>query len=576
MDETFARISVNLSNNNLQLKLNINGNPIWHENRIFYPNINTDGLILYWFLNILKQVLFSMPINKIDFEASQDTYQKLSNIILQCAKILDCTNDTISKYFQLNRKALNNTNILFFNVGDDYRYKNLYESFPKFDGSSLLYMNMDLGYNSFTRTWHSTDIPVPLPDLVDLIFEESIRKISSINHYFLEIYLNKTYVYLPALFRYLGVEYIIIDNDNWDIYQDGYLQKSFWTCPSFNRFSTERYFHEYWDNKYGLQNIHYIISPQTYKDSGDFFDIDENYSLLILSNSRINDIRSDIIPVIYLLDHMNPNNIYKDIQTWYCALRHMILEVFDLDDFESLYFNSKLLRIFYIIMQFLKYETIESINTTRNIQIYGDKGWQTLFPHYYQNKHLDYNEMQGLFSSKRYLYLLFNLGISYFDISFQVYDALNNNVPFINYSPVVKTSLFEGFRQIEYNNSSELNHLIENIRNKIRNKDLKDSIHFLKNILISNTDSLISHVVFNTEFSHKTELYLQQYNDHKCLLDNVIQEYIDQNEPILRETFNVLLLGHPVQYDISNSKYINRRYIQRHPDLSRQVQDALK
>jgi len=574
METKFAKIVVNKYDDIFSLKLNINNNLSWHEKRVNYDKIIIDSLLYWWMLKAIKPIFFEMPLEKIDCVCSKDVYEKLGGNIDNCNAIIKRTNDAMNRYSHLKNVAKGNSNIIPFNIdGGSYRYKELFEKCCNGGTSGTLYLNMDSGFNEKTRTWEDRDVPLPLSELIDIVVNEGIKKIVSINHYVLERYLYKTGVHLVPLFRYIGIEYVIIDQDLWDDFPHGYLMKSFFTCNSFDRFSCTPAMNEYWDNKYGLKNIHYICVPQDYDENGDIIELKENYGVLVLSNSRFDLVKPRIKSILYLLDHMEDDNVFTQVQLWYWSLRHMVLEILSIDEFERLRYNCFLHRFFYAVTQLLKYEVIESINETRRVEIYGDIGWKSIFPEYYQ-KYLNINEIDELFSERRHLYLLLNYAISYLDASGPIFDAISGNVPFINCPALVKTSAFEGFRHIEYTNKEELNYLIKNIRSAVDNEELKESMRIFMKVLKSNVNELEEKIVNNRNAEADRGMFGKECKEHKVLLDQMAEEYIDRNEPFLRETFRVLLLGEPVQYDASKSRYFNRKYVQRIFESIREDQEA--
>jgi hypothetical protein len=524
--------------------------------------MNVSDLVGWWMLNAVKSLFFEMPLEKIVFECSEDVYGQFKRSIDNCEIITRLTNDAIIKYSHLGRVAADNGSILFVNIDDSNRYRCLYDEFRNVDAGDILYLSMNSGFNANECSWEDTDVPIPLDDLINFVISKKIRKIVSINHYFLDKYIIKTGVYLLPLFRYLGVEYVIIDQDPWDTKPLGYLIKLFYNCNSFDRFSSAPFLNRHWDNKYELENVRYIAVPQDYGEEGAIQDIQDDYAILVLSNSRLANVKALIGYIIYSLDHMSEDSVFTEVQCWYMALRFMILEIMKLDDFEKLYCNSVLHRLFYAIMQFLKYEIIEDLETLRDIEIYGDVGWQTIFPGYYKTR-LNHQQMDELFMERNHLYLLLNHVLSYLEASGPVFDAIKRKVPFINMQSLVKTRSFEGFRHIEYGNKNELNYLTDNIRTVVGNNELKDSIRIFRNILISNESEIVEKVVSGRSVATDKGIFDRECREHQLLLDRMIEEYIDRNEAFLRESFDVLVLGRSIQYDHSKSRYFNRTYVQR-------------
>ena len=562
MEGTVAKVAVNKYNDALCLKLNINNKIYWHETRVNYDKISIDDLLFWWMLKSLKPLFFEMPMEKIDFTCSKDVYEQFGKIINNYSAIIHRTNDAIKSYSHLRGVAESNKNILFFNVDDNYRHKSQYERFRSLGTKDVLYVNMASGFNPKTRRWEDRDVPIPLSELVDIVVKKSIKKTVSINHYVLDRYLCKTDVYLIPLFGNLGVEYVIFDNDPWDGHPHGYLMKSFYNCNTFDRFTSAYVLSDYWDSTYELKNVHYITVPQNYKIEEEITEIKEDYAILVLSNPRLENVKPMIVPILYLLDHIPEGSVFTEVHLWYMSLRHIILRIMKLDEFERLYYNSRLHIFFYTIMQFLKYEIIDSIDTVRRIELYGDRGWERIFPEYYK-KLLNKKGMDELFSKNGHLYLLLNHSFSYLNAGGPIYDAMSRNVPFINMPPLVKTRSFEGFRHIEYRNKEELNYLIENTKAVVHNEELKESIRILMKVLRSSGDEVKEKIVHDRNVMTMGGIYGKESKAHKVLMDQMVEEYIDRNERFLRQSFDVLILGKPVQYDISKSRYFNRKYVQR-------------
>ncbi|TSA54891.1 MAG: hypothetical protein D4R45_03330 [Planctomycetaceae bacterium] len=573
MKGSLAKIVVNEHNGALCLELTINDKISWRETKLNYVETGRDELIFYWIMNTVKPLFFEMPLDEIATECSQDSYEHFGSILETCSSIIKTTNDTISTYSHLRNVAKDYENILFFNVDENARYKGLYERFCRENKKNILYLNMSSGFNPNTRTWENEDVPMPLSDLINFIAKEEIKKTVSINLYFLLSYLNNTHVYLIPLFLYLGVEFIIFDQDAYEWVPSGYLTKSFYNCNYFDSFTFFPAFHEYWDNKYQLTNVHYVAFPQNYGNEKETRTINKDYAILILTNSRLGNVKPWINRIIYLLDQIPPGSVFTEVQQWYMALRHMILKIMKFDEFEQIHFNSSLHQFFYIVMQFLKYEIIDSIDTTRKIEIYGDVGWQKVFPEYYE-KRLNGKEIDDLFLKNSHLYLLLNYGFSYLETSGPVYDAIKKNVPFINIPPMVKTSSFEGFKHIEYRNKEELNYLIRNIRTVFDYEELNESIRTYRKVLNDSVRELEEKLVFDRNIVTQGSAFDAERKEHQLLIDQVTEEYINQNAELLKETFRVLSLNEPIQYDVSKSRYFNKKYVQRILKLIRDEQDS--
>ena len=216
------------------------------------------------------------------------------------------------------------------------------------------------------------------------------------------------------------------------------------------------------------------------------------------------------------------------------------------------------MRFVYGVSQFVKYEVLHSIESERDIELFGDTGWQHIFPDYYKG-YLDRERINDLFSRNEHLYLLMNWQTTWFETSGAITEAIAYQVPFINHPSFEITSGLRGLKNIEYRNSKELNDRINNIHRFI-NDDVTDSIRYLNGVANECMTSLADNLVDNLEYV-ETRLD-EQMARHDLLIKAKVEAYIDQNEDFLRYTFNSLFIT-PIQYDIRQSKYFTRPYVQR-------------
>ncbi|MFH1148461.1 MAG: hypothetical protein V1736_12250 [Pseudomonadota bacterium] len=565
MNQTnIATIRADINKDAFCLEVDINDRVNRYHTKMDFDHIDIEpDFFLTWMLNCLKPLFFNMPVDDIGTVSSKAAYERFGEILEIVAAVARSTNEVLRKHNNLGGIAKENKRILYFNVDEDARLRSFFEQAVKTNSKDvLLYRNMTSGFNSVTRTWEPNDIPLSVEDFINLIRSEGVKKIISVNHYLVDQYLRKLNLYIMSLFHLLGVEYIILDSDPWDLSPRGYLMKGLYNCNSFVRFSSAPILSEYWDIKYELDNVSYIGMVEDYANENRAIQIDDDYDILILTNARLENIRNSIGSVIFLLDHMNDEYSFSEFHLWYMSLRHMILSTMALDEPERLYYNSRLFALWYNIAQVLKYEVIESINTKRDIQLYGDAKWRIIFPEYYR-KYLNSKEIDNIFAQNRHIYLLLNGSLSYLDASGTVYDAIKRNVPFVNMPTLGKTKSYSGFRHIEYSNKAELNFLIDNIKTVWTNEELRDSINACRSTLTDNMN-FVHNKILSVGNSNAGEIFEQERKAHNVLLVQMVEDYISKNEPFLRETFQVLISGQTAaSYDFSRSKYLNRRYMQR-------------
>ncbi|MFA5906371.1 MAG: hypothetical protein WC836_20760, partial [Desulfobacula sp.] len=476
-DETI-RIKIEIQNNSLCLICFFNGEIRIHEKKMTGFNPSAEQIMMYyfgWVLNIIKPLFFRMPVADIKVEYTQECKDKINNIIVFVYNLLKNSNDTFRRFSDRKDMAASHGNVLFFNVGENINFRKIYQNCMNKDPSRLRYLDFDPGFNPVERKWEKTPPPMTVDEFVRYIKENRIKKIVSINHYLLEKYQDQG-IYMPAVFKYLELEYIIIDLDNYDLTPHGYPFKSYYNVEESDRFSYAE-FHVFWDRYYGLSNVSRIAFTHEDKKPFAFQELDDDYHIVIMSNSRINDVVSMLSPISFILGQFKEGCFFEELALWYYSMRYMILTSMDFSEYERLNFNALLLRFAYNASQFVKYSVIDSIKTDRKIELYGDAGWQTLFPEHYLT-YLDRKGIDKIFSEGRSLNLLMNWQLTWFETSAVIFEALNYRVPFLNHPALVKTEKLKAMSHVEYSSPLDLNLKLKDIRTHL-NSDLVQSIDYL-------------------------------------------------------------------------------------------------
>lgn len=527
-----AEITISEYSNTLYVKLNLNGKLTWHSLKLFDIKKMSD-FIIHWLMRTVRPVLFKLPIKDIKIICDKNTYDKFKPSINACSSMLMQTNDAIIKYKDLKGIAKDKKRILFFNVSEEIRYKSFYERLKRQD-PSILYMNMDLGFNRIKREWEQTSLPLSLNELVEIIKTEDIGRLVSVNYYLLGRFEEKLGINLMAVLDYLGIEYISLINDPPDLHISGYLIRATHNKNDYKQFSNFYMLNKEWDDRYGLKNIDYVAIPQDYKSQIKMQSPDEDYSIVILSNSRWSSIKHSKLLIEHLLNHFPAETMFRDFQLWYMAMRYMVLNIMHFDEFERMKYSSLLHNFFYITANYLKYKIISWLETDREIKVYGDLGWKEICPEYYV-KSLDNKEIDRMFIEENNLYLLLNFSFSYLDASAPVYDMIRRSVPFINVPPLVKTQAFEGMQAIEYTNKDELNSLIENAPAIFKNNGLQSTVNFYTELLSLSVDGMAAGILNGNNGQSKPFLY--ELEKHQYELNSMIEAYIHSNERFLQESF---------------------------------------
>lgn len=560
-EDSKAVIVLRLNGRNLSLKRNIDNKIEWFEEELVFDQENQEHseYTIYWILNKLKPVFYSMPIEKIVIDCTPDVLEKFKNTLTLIDHFVTHTNNFLKQIKHLKNSAVKNDRILFYNVGDDERSRMLYEYIQDQSAHPVEYKTFDPGFDPVKRQWEKVGVPESFDSLLSFIKEKKISKIVSINHYLLENYLSNTGVNLVALFKFLGVEYIIYDIDEYSQGMCGYMKKCFYNCDSFSRIS-HTVWHETFDKRLDMNNIHYSVIPQKFSDNNAVRQLNEDYHVVILSHCRLESVKSMIRPILFFLDYFNDKNILSDLQTWYCSIFYMIQNIMKLDDFQVHHYNRILTGFYYHVTNFLKYEIIDRLETQRKILVYGDEGWNQIFPQYYQ-KYITPEEKAELIESGGFLFLLMNWSALYTSTNGPVYDAVAYGMPFINYPPFVKTDELEGLKHLEYCDFDDLNSKVNNVNPYFENKELIKSLSYYKSLLNQEQTYVAKSIATGTKMKVFDGEYGEQRQKLKALFEEKVIEFIDANEAMLRASFDILIAGKEINYDHTKSRYFNKSYM---------------
>ncbi len=565
MDKKQVTISIDVHNNNMVVKCSVNAKAYWKEEKIINDQISIDmtEMISMWVLNAVKPVFFQMPFDKVDIVFPHEIKEKYVHVVTNLNSFLQLTNSKIQKYANLKNSAKSHDNVLFFSVGHEERAMNLYNKMKECEPDKIRYKNFDPGFNGVKRVWEDSDVPMSVDEFVEYIQTEKIRKIVSINMYILEKYLTKTGVYMIALFEMLGVEYIIMDMDEYDMTPSGYLKKNFLNHTSFFRSSHIAWGQRYWDKRYGMDNVHYSSMPQRFDESQTPQLLNDDYGIMVLTHCRLNTVQPRLNPIIFLLDRISPDDFFVEVQSWFASMHYMILHIMHLTELERLYYNGSMVNFFYQVTNFLKYEVIHQIQSQREIKIFGDVGWKTIFPEYYQEQYLAVEEKHKLIQERNHLFLLLNWSHFTTTPCGPFYDVVNSNIPFLNYSSLVKAKGLSGFNHFEYNSFEALNHKIDCVNDIYQNKELLDTIKYYKRVINDEQTAIADKILYDSDIDSYQGEYGQLCKEENQIEKEICLNYINHNEIMLREIFDVLFMGKQIQYDLESSKYFNRPYVQR-------------
>ncbi|MDM8535842.1 hypothetical protein QUF70_03730, partial [Desulfobacterales bacterium HSG17] len=356
----------------------------------------------------------------------------------------------------------------------------------------------------------------------------------------------------------LGIEYVCIDHDA----RDADLSKKFFNNNNFKRYSLAFVESQFWDKYYGITNISYPTIPHlgVNKDAK-FVELEEDYKIVVLSFSRLNQVLPQLGQILYVLEQFDENYLFSQFQTWHYAMIYFMREILNCSEFELLS-NYRTINIFgHNITQFLKFEMIEGLKTDHDIEIYGDEYWKFIFPDYYKGWLDNKEQIDELFSHNNCLYLLLNWAPSIFTSNPHLYNAIKRKNPFVCYAPLAKTDEFKGFEHIEYDNITKLNHIVENIRDIFKNPVLLQAIKNQQSVLETSSKFFENSILSNKDSQYQFEFERMCSKTIKKI-DQKVYRFMDKNEVLLRGAYD-FLFKESVSIDISKSKFFKREYVQK-------------
>ncbi len=568
MAEMSVVINMTVDQESLLLDFFGNGKPL-AKNSIALKEINLGGwqYLSSWLFYAAKELFSQMPVvvPAINVNCTPEIWASIGAPVSIFMNFLKNTNSFISENAHLKDKATPYTKVLFYGLVGDDRFFSFFKNCNEMDPEHVLYRDMDAGWDNDARKFDDTKCSfMPMQELIKFIIGENIRKIVTVNRYYIEMLLRNEGLNVVPVLAFMGVELVTIDVDSCIDPFNGYLHKAAFSYGMFHQFSMTPTLEKYNDVKYNLKHIYYVASPQNYGNLESSFNIEDDYSLVVMSNSRLVHVVPDIYPILYLFDFLDEDRMLQELQLWWLAQRWLILHGLNFNEVEQRMFDSRLLNFFYSeCLSFLKYLIIDGIQTDRKVLLYGDEHWRVLFPEYYQ-KFLGMDEKDELFSNKHYLHILMNISLTYPEAHPGLSDSLMRAIPFVACSTLVKTPPYSGFRHIEYNNIAELNSLIEDIRSSLSNAEFNKSVRNYKELTKTNLTEVADNIVFNKVLPADGGVYLRECEENTRMLNLMIQEYIKNRGTFLRDSFDSLFLKNKqVTVDPSKSKYFGKKFVQK-------------
>jgi len=566
MSGSIVDITFSGSPDHIEIVLGICGRH--HKKCIETYNISPSltSFLSYWALEAMIPVFEAMPVDCITIqghclESNRDLEKNLWEIREFVERIVQRTNYVFLSNREEKSKAAANNNILFYLFEESERVKNIYDHYRNRYPNRAFIHTYPSGWNFEKRIWEETGYQFSVGDLVTLVHEKSIKKFVLINYYFFEDMLKKEDVFIPAFLKYMGVECVSIDIDSAELAPNALMLRKLYS-NYFSRLSTTPLLNTYWDKLHENKSINYVPMVQHYQMKESWGALEEPYSVVILTNSRLRGVKNFLPLILFLLDNVNDEAVFTEIELWYLSLRDLILNSRAIGEGKKMSYCMIVFQILYNASQFLKYEVIDWIETDRRVLLFGDEGWEVLFPHYYQG-HIGTEEIRRMYGENNHLYLLINNCFNYLDAGGPVHDAISNNLPFINRSPLVRTRLFEGMKCIEYSNKAQLNSLIDEAGTIYNLKELHETLQKYLKVMATAEDSIVENIFLDKPFPVSGGNYFRESRAHLRTLAEMKRKFMIEKKELLTEFFKIISGTGRFTYPTFRSRYSHSGYLKR-------------
>ncbi len=467
--------------NNLKLVIELNpteqdevlcnllqANQILTQHKLNIKEVPDDDLITAWFLHATKDILFNyLPFNNFDYSIQKEVFalgSSLKSILTKVLNVIKKTNDFIIQYAALRSAFKSNHKIFIYNVDQNPFIQDLYKSMQERTKNTIEYNEMKTGWDKEKREFFEASY-YPPEILLQKLLEAKIKRIISINTYYLDNILSTYEINFLAVCCHLNIEWITINNDTHELNPKGYLNQSIHHYDPFTYFCTMPNISRIWNEILNLKNITYVPVFRKKLQRKSLHTLNPDYQLFIYSHSRLEYLYHDMSNILAFYQCLDPNNIFQDFQQFYYAIRHLLLNDSQYSLVKKVNIDYCLSIIHFSFVTLVKFIIIEHLqkNSRRKIVLFGDEQWEQLFPSLYQHKYLNDAEVGQMLNEKKYLQIIFNQNYSYYENNPAHLKAMLSGNPFLCFPPVVNLPQTSAFSALEYNNLPTLLTKTENI-----------------------------------------------------------------------------------------------------------------
>ncbi|MBF0492349.1 MAG: hypothetical protein HQM15_06165 [Deltaproteobacteria bacterium] len=445
---------------------------------------------------------------------------------------------------------------LFINNGDPSQLSRLFEKCQeKFGGRAFFHDMKYLGNQEFDC--------FNIQQLLDFIRKNGVKHLYFRTSIFISHHLKLEKIYLPAVLKWAGINYTVLDCDTHnENLGGGYYTKLFLGIEDSKRFSCLPHLDKPWDDYFKIPVRYHSLNHLEPMQS-EMHSLNPDFKAILTSHSRIREVIQHLKPALLLLEYSNSNNLLYDFQFLFHALYYLLHFEFNGGTIQKLELSYNLSKAYYNIVNLMKYELLENINFDGKIELFGDEGWAELFPQYYQNKYIKPLERKELIKTGDYLYLIPAFNYSYYENNPVFGEVLNMNYPYLSFPSIVQDEQTSGFKHLEFSTFEEMNQKIKGIHTILQDhqEEISTSRKQLKNfnaICTQETEEAIFSEALPNYLTYEDATQKSQQQFEKLLMP-----YLSENSQRIFECFERFVRKNYDNFKIQESKFAQRNYIKK-------------
>ncbi len=372
--------------------------------------------------------------------------------------------------------------------------------------------------------------------------------------------LTRDLIYIPAVLKWIGVQLSIVDCDNYNEMPNGYFIKQSFSFKNSKRLSILPQIDKPWDKLLKVPSISYYCLQDPESMEATIKQPSHPSKLILTSHSRIYEIRNYLKPALLLLEYTDEKNILYDFQLLFHTLYYLLHNQFEGTLVEKMELSHYLSKAYYNVVNLMKYEVLEQLNSEKKMELYGDEGWSLLFPQHYQGKYLNYTERDELIRSGNYTYIIPAFNFSYYANNPLYGEVFNLNCPYICFPSIVSNEHTAGLKHLEFSNMIEMNQKIyqtDRILTEFKN-EISASRKYLKEIKQICRDETVQYLFSDNQDPLTYDaLTTNMLND----FEDLVLQYLSLHSQKVFECFNRFTRKDFENLNPMHSKLANRKHL---------------